>query len=138
MKIKKVAKKLFIIIIMCSMILGCVGMKKYEWFASGNAPVLYPTELYSGDFILSNKKRLYIPKSIPYASKWGQTGKTHILGNNKFPVPAAIDIIWYSWVENKFYSLKRKWNYNRNCMVASRRNYCGNERFCAYSGIYTK
>ena len=103
---EKLAITLFIIILSCSMITGCIGMKKYEWYASGNAPVLYPTELYSEDFILSNNKRLYIPKSIPYASKWGQTGKTHVLDNNKFPAPAAIDIFWYSWVENKFYSLK--------------------------------
>jgi len=80
--------------------------KKYEWYASGNAPLLYPTELFLGDFIFSNNERLYIPESVPYASKWGQSGKTHLLDNNKFPAPTAIDIIWFSWAENKFYSLE--------------------------------
>ena len=106
-------KKLIIILIAAAVALTSCTMnfifkllKRYEWYASGNAPLLYPTELFYGDFIFSNGKKLYIPISIPYASKWGQTGKTHILDNNFFPAPAIIDIIWFSWAENQFYSLE--------------------------------
>ena len=80
--------------------------KKYEWYANGNAPSLYPTELFFGDFIFSDGKRLYIPESIPFAGTWGIGGATHILNNNLHPAPAAIDIIWLSLAENQFYSLK--------------------------------
>jgi len=81
--------------------------KKYEWYASGNAPGLYPTELFFGEFIFSDKKRLYIPKSILFESKWwGETGGTHVLNDNLFPAPEAIDIIWLSLAENQFYSLQ--------------------------------
>jgi len=80
--------------------------EKYEWYASGNAPYLYPAELFFGDFIFSDKKRLYIPESCPFESTWGTAGSMHILGDNMFPVPESIDIIWLSFVENQFYSLQ--------------------------------
>jgi len=80
--------------------------KKYEWCASGNAPSLYPTTLFFGDFIFSDGKRLYIPKSIPFAGTWGQSSATHILNNSLFPAPNSIDIIWLSLAENQFYSLE--------------------------------
>jgi len=79
---------------------------KYEWFASGNAPSLYPTTLFFGDFVFSDGEKLYIPESIPFAGTWGKTGKTHVLNNNLFPAPTAIDIIWLSLAENQFYSLE--------------------------------
>jgi len=81
-------------------------VKRYEWYASGNAPDLYPTELFFGDFIFSDGKRLYIPKSIPFQASWGRVGGTAILDNNLFPAPATIDIIWLSLAENQFYSLE--------------------------------
>ena len=79
---------------------------KYEWFASGNAPLLYPTTLFFGDFIFSDGKKLYIPESIPFAATWGESVSMHILNENLFPAPTAIDIIWLSLVENQFYSLE--------------------------------
>ena len=79
---------------------------KYEWYASGNAPFLYPTELFFGDFIFSDKTRLYIPKSVPFANVWGASGGMDILNNNMFPAPESIDIIWLSLIENQFYTLE--------------------------------
>ncbi|MDR1123851.1 MAG: ankyrin repeat domain-containing protein, partial [Elusimicrobiota bacterium] len=58
--------------------------KAFEWYPSGSAPSLYPTELFFGDFIFSNGARLYIPKSIPFAADWGQSsGAMHILEDNE-------------------------------------------------------
>jgi len=81
-------------------------VNKYEWFASGNAPELYPTELFFGDFIFSDGKKLYIPEVIPFQATWGESISMHVLDNNLFPAPAAIDIIWLSLAENQFYSLE--------------------------------
>jgi hypothetical protein len=97
-------KKVIIILILLT---ACtMSNKKYEWYAGGSAPSLYPTELFFGDFIFSDGERLYIPKSIPFQGQWGEAGGTHILNNNMFPAPAAIDIIWLSLAENQFYSLQ--------------------------------
>ena len=80
--------------------------KKYVWYPSGNAPALYPTELFFGDFMFSDGRGIYIPESIPFENKWGRAGSTHILDNNRFPAPGAITIVWFSLVENQFYSLE--------------------------------
>jgi len=80
--------------------------KKYEWYASGNAPLLYPAELFFGDFVFADDTRLYIPESIPFATIWGRSVSMHALDNNLFPAPNFIDIIWLSLAENQFYSLE--------------------------------
>ena len=80
--------------------------RKYEWYPSGNAPLLYPTELFFGDFIFSEGEGLYIPESIPFEGRWGRGEDTHILDNNFFLAPSAINIVWFSYVENQFYSLE--------------------------------
>jgi hypothetical protein len=106
--IKKIVFFFLIILVGCKMnIENKQEDQKYEWYASGNAPSLYPTELFFGDFIFTNGERLYIPESIPFASTWGSEGKTHLLNNNNiFPAPNSIDIIWLSLAENQFYSLE--------------------------------
>ena len=100
---KKLILILLITLTACTMI---TENRKYEWYPSGNAPVLYPTNLFYGDFMFSESEGIYIPKSIPFENGWGEPGGTHILDNNFFPAPSAIDIVWFSYVENQFYSLK--------------------------------
>jgi len=78
---------------------------KYEWYASGNAPLLYPTELFVGDFIFEDGSKLYIPESYPFASVWGRSVSNHLLDENTHPSPVFIVIIWFSIVENKFYAV---------------------------------
>jgi hypothetical protein len=76
---------------------------KFEWYASGNAPLLYPTELYLGDFIFEDGTKLYIPESHPFATSWGKSISTYILDDNMHCVPIFIVIAWYSILENQFY-----------------------------------
>ena len=78
---------------------------QYEWFASGNAPLLFPTELVTGDFLFDDLSEMRIPKSYPFASKWGTAVSMHILPEKYHPVPKNIFIVWFSIVENKFYAV---------------------------------
>ena len=80
--------------------------KKHEWYASGNAPRLYPTELVYGNYIFPNGKKLYIPESIPFVGGWGEPVSMHSLNDGLFPAPSAIEIIWLSVIENQFYYLE--------------------------------
>ena len=82
--------------------------KKFEWYASGNAPLLYPTELFVGDFIFEDGSKLYIPESYPFTSVWGKSVSTHLLDENTHSAPIFIVIIWFSIVENKFYAIAEK------------------------------
>ncbi len=88
------------------MIFNSKKENKYEWYAGGCAPSLYPTRLFFGDFILPDGKRLYIPESKPFAGTWGISNGTALSSDDMRPAPAGIDIIWLSLVENQFYSLQ--------------------------------
>jgi hypothetical protein len=80
--------------------------KKYEWFASGNAPKLYPTKMFFGNYILANGSKLYIPPKIVFQTTWGASVGMDVSSNNFRAVPVAIDIVWYSIMEDKFYSVE--------------------------------
>ena len=79
--------------------------KRFEWFASGNAPLLFPTELVTGGFLFDDLTKVNIPESSPFATAWGKSVSMHLLPDNHHPVPKFIFIIWFSMVESKFYAV---------------------------------
>ena len=78
---------------------------KFKWFAGGNAPLLFPTELVTGSFLLDDLTKINIPESLPFATAWGKAVATRLLPNNVHPVPKYILIAWLSIVEGKFYAV---------------------------------
>jgi hypothetical protein len=78
---------------------------KYKWFASGNAPLLYPTEIKDGIFLAEDFSNVRIPDSYPFATDWGKVVSTHLLPDNFHSAPKFIVIAWLSIVENKFYAV---------------------------------
>lgn len=83
-------------------------MTKYPYFVSGNAPVLYPTETFFGNLMWSEDDGISVPYSYPFAAKWGESVSMHIYDEKEFPVPTFLDMIWFSIVENQFYSIEEK------------------------------
>ncbi len=79
---------------------------KYKYSATGNAPSAYPTEIFFGNILFEDRNGIYIPRSYPFASKWGEISSIHILEEKELLAPCYIDIIWISLSENKFYSLE--------------------------------
>jgi hypothetical protein len=78
---------------------------KYEWFASGNAPLLFPAELVMGDFLFEDLSTMKIPVSLPFAATWGKPVSTHLSSEKYHPAPKFILISWLSLVEKKFYAV---------------------------------
>ena len=78
---------------------------KLEWFASGNAPLLYPTELVTGFFIFEDLSMLEIPPSVPFATTWGKPVSVRLSYEKTHPIPEGIAMTWFSIVENKFYAV---------------------------------
>jgi hypothetical protein len=78
---------------------------KFEWFASGNAPLLFPTELVTGGFLFDDLTKLDIPESCPFAAVWGKPVSMHLSPEKGHPAPKFIFIIWFSIVESKFYAV---------------------------------
>ncbi len=97
-----------LIISITGLIVYIMNSKKneYEWYPSASGHKLYPMELFFGEFIFENGGRSSIRKSSTFRAGWGRpvTG----LGDkdNAKPIPHAIDIIWYSVMEDKFYSVE--------------------------------
>ena len=82
-----------------------IDNNKFEWFATGNAPVLYPTELVTGNFLFDDFSKIPIPESAPFAAQWGEAVSMHILPEKYHPAPKFIIIAWFSIVEGKFYAV---------------------------------
>ena len=78
---------------------------RFEWFASGNAPLLFPTELVMGDFLFDDLAKIRIPESFPFATTWGKPVSMHLSLEKAHPAPKYIFIAWFSIVENKFYAV---------------------------------
>jgi len=78
---------------------------KFEWFASGNAPVLFPTELVIGRFVFDDLTAINIPESTPFAADWGEAVSMHLLPEKYHPAPKHIMLSWLSITESKFYAV---------------------------------
>ncbi len=86
-------------------------ISKYAWSPSGSGHKLYPMELFFGEFILADGSRNSIRKSSEFAGDWGDPVTYAFSGDGFRSVPKAIDIIWYSIVEDKFYSAEAELPY---------------------------
>jgi len=82
------------------------SVEKFELNVYGSAPELYPAQIFFCELILEDGKRLCVEKRpFPYDSGWGRNPST-ALYDARYAAPVAIDIIWYSFVEDQFYSLQ--------------------------------
>ena len=80
-------------------------MAVFRYFASGNAPDRWPTELFFGLLWFSEDDAVELPLRYPFRGEWGKPESTHLLERETFPAPRVLDIVWLSLVEREFYSL---------------------------------
>ena len=67
------------------------------------APYLYPTTIHVGYFGMPDKSTVYIPSKSLVGNVWGGGQSLHVVGEEYKPLPEAIEIVWLSFTENKFY-----------------------------------
>lgn len=77
--------------------------KLYSWYPSESAPYLYPTTIHVGYFGMPDKSTVYIPSKSLVGNVWGVGQSLHVVGEEYKPLPEAIEIVWLSFTENKFY-----------------------------------
>ena len=77
--------------------------KLYSWYPSESAPYLYQTTIQVGYFSMPDKSTVYIPSKSLVGNVWGVGQSLHIVGEEYKPLPEAIEIVWLSFTENKFY-----------------------------------
>lgn len=78
-------------------------MDKYDWLPTESAHGLYPMEIIKGDLIFADGSSIYIPDKKVFNNGWGNYGSTHIVGEEFKPLPVKLAVVWFSYVENKFY-----------------------------------
>ena len=77
----------------------------HEWFVSGSAPLLYPTAIFYSDLVFPNGRKRQITTPTSIGLRWGYPASVSEIYSVFFPAPDSINIIWFSFVENQFYSL---------------------------------
>ncbi len=77
-------------------------MKKYEWTTSGQADRFYPAFLHKGNFIYEGGEAS-VPGNRRLGKGWGESGSTHISGEEFKPLPYAFSVAWISLAEKKYF-----------------------------------
>ncbi len=96
--------KIQLVILLINLFQCNTNMEKYEWFPTPCAPQNYPAEILRGNFILPDGDSIYIPDGALINNGWGEIGTTHLVGEDVKPLPDKLEIIWFSYTEDKFYS----------------------------------
>ena len=79
-------------------------MTKFEWQASDSAPLNFPMRIISGSLgYHDGNGSLYVPTSARIANGWGEGMSSHVVGDDKKPLPNRLDIVFFSYTENQFY-----------------------------------
>ena len=100
-------RSLFLISLLIFCLVQCnstITMEKYVWYPTECAPKCYPAEIINADFYYPDGESIYIPKGRLINNGWGQIGSTHLVGDEKKPIPNKLNISWFSYTENKFYA----------------------------------
>ena len=83
---------------------GKKTMNTFEWLPSESSPKLYPMEITDGEFIYSDGSSINLPARKVIHNGWGNPGSIHITGDDLKPVPVKLNVSWFSYTEDKFYS----------------------------------
>jgi hypothetical protein len=79
-------------------------MSKFDWLPSECAPADYPARIVRGGLVFGDGRSIYIPGDMLINNGWGAFGSTHVVGPRLKPVPVLLDLSWFSFLENCFYS----------------------------------
>jgi hypothetical protein len=83
---------------------GSKTMDTFEWLPTESAPKHYPVQVVAGNLYFADGSSIYIPDRKVVKNGWGYIGSTHIVGDELKPVPTRLDIHWFSFTEDVFYS----------------------------------
>jgi len=78
-------------------------MSTFDWLPTECAPEDHPAQVVRGGLLFGNGGSIYIPGDQLIRNGWGAFGSTHVVGPPLKPVPALLDLAWFSFVEDRFY-----------------------------------
>lgn len=105
---QKVVLPLLILLFFSPYFFSCQSMddyqsEKFRLSASACAADGYPVELYRGNFIRSDGKSFPVPSGTFLEGSWGLSGSVAVLGDAQQPAPDSLEVLWFSYPEDKFY-----------------------------------
>lgn len=80
--------------------------RNYNIKISGSAPPKYPTNIYFGLLWYNKDEALEIPVRYPFKGDWGEILSNMILLREEYPMPSTLNMIYLSFVEQKFYGIE--------------------------------
>jgi hypothetical protein len=83
---------------------GRSKMDRYEWLPTESAYKRFPMSIVKGNLIFNDGASLYIPNRKIINNGWGEIGSIHVVGERLKLLPTQIEISWFSYAEDKFYS----------------------------------
>ncbi|WP_313264220.1 DUF2931 family protein [Sphingobacterium sp.] len=88
---------------------------RYKWYCAMSNPSAYPVQLYKGRFVFPKDNDYEFTFSegnlVNYNAVWGQAGGGSY--EQVMSLPKALDITWYSFVEDTFYRMNGPVDYNK-------------------------
>ncbi|MFH6991055.1 DUF2931 family protein [Flavobacterium sp. FlaQc-48] len=81
-----------------------IKTEKFGWLATTGAGEEYPMEIVSGSFIASDSSLQWIPSGEILKSGWGNGNGVWVVGEELKKVPERMEITWFSYAENKFFT----------------------------------
>lgn len=95
---------LIVLVLIVILIAGCKSTRKYDWLATECAPKNFPMQIIEASLHCPNGYIQPVPKGKIISKGWGQFVSIHIVGSQYKPVPNKLNITWFSYREDKFYS----------------------------------
>lgn len=83
-----------------------------KYLVSGNAPYNYPVETLFGLLYTSEQQMVEVPYMYPLCGEWGQPVSRVYKNHTEKSLPQAMDLVYLSIVERRFYSLEKNINEN--------------------------
>lgn len=106
----------------------CENMQKYVLQATESAPKMYPMKIIRGDlYFYGQDGSLYVPDGVFLHNGWGDGRSSHVVGDDKKPLPDRLHILFFSYTENQFYEGDFKLPYEKISRLFQEGFYSPNE-----------
>ncbi len=76
----------------------------FEWYPTESAFKQFPMRVIEGELHLQDGNSIYIPPNANMNNGWGNIGSTQDVGDPKKAMPERLELTWYSFCEDKFYT----------------------------------